>query len=433
MQKNLDWVHFIAYDYDLPKVENITGFHAALYGLSGWDNTDSGIKEWRKRGFSSNKLVIGLPYHGYAWTLAKRGEGGAGKLASGPAVTVEGAMGYKFIKIYIRSFGDGVVSCYNDTFVVNYFTATSTYWINFDDVEAIKEKVSYAKKNGLLGYNVFQVGNDYNWVLSKAAHEVYEDHDNKRLLIIVLVTTLTTAFLLGVIVFCYYHQGKSIINFHLRPHTVLAGTVTTITRMIYKLRIYLSAAEEDLDENCSDLIVFSYLAIKVATDNFSEENKLGEGGFGAVYKGKLRKGQEITVKRLSETSNQGLDEFKNEIALTARLQHVNLVRLLGYCTKKNEKLLIYEYLPNKSLDHFLLDPSKSILLDWKKRVNIIEGMTQGLLYLQEYSNFIIIHRDLKASNVLLDHEMNPKISDFGMAKIFGKYELEANTSRIVGT
>ncbi|PNX77054.1 G-type lectin S-receptor-like serine/threonine-protein kinase, partial [Trifolium pratense] len=225
MQKNLDWVHFIAYDYDLPKVENITGFHAALYGLSGWDNTDSGIKEWRKRGFSSNKLVIGLPYHGYAWTLAKRGEGGAGKLASGPAVTVE---------------------------------ATSTYWINFDDVEAIKEKVSYAKKNGLLGYNVFQVGNDYNWVLSKAAHEVYEDHDNRRLLIIVLVTTLTTAFLLG--------------------------TVSTITRMIYKLRIYLSAAEEDLDENCSDLIIFSYLAIKVATDNFSEENKLGEGGFGAVYK-----------------------------------------------------------------------------------------------------------------------------------------------------
>ncbi|XP_058729608.1 cysteine-rich receptor-like protein kinase 25 [Vicia villosa] len=203
--------------------------------------------------------------------------------------------------------------------------------------------------------------------------------------------------------------------------------------MIYKLKIYLSSSEEDVDEDSYDLIVFRYLTIKVATNNFSKENKLGEGGFGTVYKGKLRKGQEIAVKRLSKTSNQGLEEFKNEITLTARLQHVNLVRLFGYCTKRNEKLLVYEYLPNKSLDHFLFDPRKSSLLDWKKRVNIIEGITQGLLYLQEYSNFTIIHRDLKASNVLLDHQMNPKISDFGLARIFEKNELEANTSRIVGT
>ncbi|RHN64106.1 putative glycoside hydrolase family 18, catalytic domain, glycoside hydrolase, catalytic [Medicago truncatula] len=167
MQKNLDWVHFAAYDYYLPKRDSVTRFHAALYGSSDWENTDSGIKEWRKRGFSSNKLVIGLPYHGYAWTLVKPGEGGVGRPTSGPAFTMDGSMSYKFIKSYIRGFGDGVVSRYNDTFVVNYFTVAST-WVNFDDVEAIKEKVSYAKKNGLLGYSVFQVGNDDNWVLSTA-------------------------------------------------------------------------------------------------------------------------------------------------------------------------------------------------------------------------------------------------------------------------
>ncbi|XP_024638000.2 cysteine-rich receptor-like protein kinase 19 isoform X2 [Medicago truncatula] len=414
MQKNLDWVHFVAYNYYLPKRDSVTRFHAPLYGSSGWENTDSGIKEWRKRGFSSNKLVIGLPYHGFAWTLVKPGEGGVGRPTSGPAITMDGSMAYKFIKSYIRGFGDGVVSRYNDTFVVNYFTVEST-WVNFDDVEAIKEKVSYAKKNGLLGYSVFQVGSDDNWVLSTAAHEVNKDHHNRRLLIVVLVTALTATFLLAMVFFCYYHK------------------VITITRMVYRLRIHLSAPDEDLNENGSDLIVFDYLTIKLATSYFSTENKVGEGGFGAVYKGKLFNGVEIAVKRLSKTSKQGLEEFKNEIALTAKLQHVNLVRLLGYCTKRNEKLLIYEYLPNKSLDHFLIDPRKSILLDWRRRVNIIEGITQGLLYLQEYSNFTIIHRDIKASNVLLDHEMNPKISDFGMARIFGKYELEANTSRIVGT
>ncbi|WJX58796.1 chitinase [Trifolium repens] len=122
-----------------------------------WDNTDSGSKECRNRGFSSDKLVIGLPYHGFAWTLVKQGEGGVGKPASGAAITLDGSMAYKLIK-----------SCYNDTFVGNYFTIASTNWFNFDDVEVIIEKVSYAKKNGLLGYNVFQVGNDDNWVLSKA-------------------------------------------------------------------------------------------------------------------------------------------------------------------------------------------------------------------------------------------------------------------------
>ncbi|XWS15619.1 hypothetical protein CRYUN_Cryun34aG0016900 [Craigia yunnanensis] len=173
--------------------------------------------------------------------------------------------------------------------------------------------------------------------------------------------------------------------------------------------------------------------LQAATKQFCDENKLGEGGFGPVYKGKLADGKEIAVKRLSRTSGQGLLEFKNEVMLIAKLQHRNLVRLLGCCLEQNEKLLVYEYMPNKSLDVFLFDSNIGVQLDWQKRLSIINGIARGILYLHEDSRLRIIHRDLKASNVLLDHEMNPKISDFGMARIFGGKQSEANTNRVVGT
>ncbi|XP_048425722.1 G-type lectin S-receptor-like serine/threonine-protein kinase CES101, partial [Pyrus x bretschneideri] len=182
-----------------------------------------------------------------------------------------------------------------------------------------------------------------------------------------------------------------------------------------------------------DLSVFSYSTILAATSNFAEENKLGEGGFGPVYKGKLAMGQEIAVKRLSKCSGQGTSEFKNELILIYELQHRNLVQLFGFCIHGEEMMLIYEYLQNKSLDHFLFDPTRGRLLDWKKRLSILEGIAQGLLYLHKYSRKKVIHRDLKASNILLDENMNPKISDFGLARIFTQNELEANTSKIVGT
>ncbi|CAL5408440.1 unnamed protein product [Camellia sinensis] len=149
-----------------------------------------------------------------------------------------------------------------------------------------------------------------------------------------------------------------------------------------------------------------------ATEQFSEKNMLREGGFGPVYKGTLPDGREIAVKRL---------------------QHRNLVRVLGCCLEENESLLIYEYMPNKSLDVFLFDSTRGELLDWKRRFLIINGIARGILYLHEDSRLRIIHRDLKASNVLLDHEMNTKISDFGMARIFGGNQNEANTKRIVGS
>eukprot|EP00262_Sarcandra_glabra_P002565 TRINITY_DN1294_c1_g1_i10.p1 TRINITY_DN1294_c1_g1~~TRINITY_DN1294_c1_g1_i10.p1 ORF type:complete len:323 (-),score=44.47 TRINITY_DN1294_c1_g1_i10:36-944(-) len=182
-----------------------------------------------------------------------------------------------------------------------------------------------------------------------------------------------------------------------------------------------------------ELPIFSFAFISTATDNFSAANKLGQGGFGPVYKGKLPEGQEIAVKRLSRNSKQGLNEFKNELTLIAKVQHMNLVRLIGCCIEAEEMILIYEYMSNKSLDSFIFDRSKGVLLDWAKRVNIIEGIAQGLLYLHRYSRLKIIHRDLKASNILLDNEMNPKISDFGLARIFEQNESQANTERPAGT
>ncbi|KAL5195001.1 Cysteine-rich receptor-like protein kinase 25 [Glycine soja] len=198
---------------------------------------------------------------------------------------------------------------------------------------------------------------------------------------------------------------------------------------------YNTFVQDSIVDDLTDVesLQFDLATIEAATNGFSDENKIGQGGFGVVYKGILPNRQEIAVKRLSVTSLQGAVEFRNEAALVAKLQHRNLVRLLGFCLEGREKILIYEYITNKSLDHFLFDPVKQRELDWSRRYNIIVGIARGILYLHEDSQLRIIHRDLKASNVLLDENMNPKISDFGMAKIFQADQTQVNTGRIVGT
>ncbi|KAJ0508233.1 putative protein kinase RLK-Pelle-DLSV family [Helianthus annuus] len=188
------------------------------------------------------------------------------------------------------------------------------------------------------------------------------------------------------------------------------------------------SGDEDLE-----LLLFGFSKILKATNNFSMNNKLGEGGFGPVCKGVLEDGKEIAVKRLAKTSTQGLHEFKNEVILISKLQHRNLVKLLSCCIERDEVMLIYEYMPNKGLDSFIFDKTRKWLLDWPTRYHIIIGVARGLLYLHQDSRLRIIHRDLKVSNILLDKEMNPKISDFGTARSFGGNQIEAKTNRVVGT
>ncbi|XP_056689783.1 G-type lectin S-receptor-like serine/threonine-protein kinase At1g11330 isoform X2 [Spinacia oleracea] len=187
------------------------------------------------------------------------------------------------------------------------------------------------------------------------------------------------------------------------------------------------------DAEFQDLPLMKFESLVLATDNFSESKKLGQGGFGPVYKGTFEDGQEVAVKRLSRASGQGQQEFMNEVVVISKLQNRNLVRLLGCCVEGEEKLLVYEYMPNKSLDALLFDPSNREHLDWKKRFNIIKAISRGLLYLHRDSRLRIIHRDLKASNILLDNDLNPKISDFGMARIFESNQDQGDTKRIVGT
>ncbi|KAL6313946.1 hypothetical protein AAG906_011676 [Vitis piasezkii] len=239
-------------------------------------------------------------------------------------------------------------------------------------------------------------------------------------LIVTLAISVTSAFVIWGIRRRLRRKGENLLLFDLSN-----SSVDTNYELSEANKLWRGEKKE------VDLPMFSFVSVSAATNNFSIENKLGEGGFGPVYKGKSQKGYEVAVKRLSKRSGQGWEELKNEAMLIAKLQHKNLVKLFGCCIEQDEKILIYEYMPNKSLDFFLFDPTKHGILNWKTRVHIIKGVAQGLLYLHQYSRLRIIHRDF-ASNILLDKDMNPKISDFGMARIFGGNESKA-TNHIVGT
>ncbi|XP_047973791.1 G-type lectin S-receptor-like serine/threonine-protein kinase RKS1 isoform X2 [Salvia hispanica] len=252
-----------------------------------------------------------------------------------------------------------------------------------------------------------------------------EASHNRKLLVVELVVSVSAALILSFLCFRYIWPKLKTIDSGETNQNLLLLDLNSDGSFTNK--------EGEDKHRWHKLPIFSLGSITASTNNFSITNKLGQGGFGPVYKGELANGQFVAVKRLSQKSRQGLEEFRNEMHLIAKLQHRNLVRIFGCCDEKDEMILVYEYMPNKSLDYFLFEPSQKDVIDWNKRIHIISGIAQGLMYLHQYSQLRIVHRDLKASNILLDAEMNPKISDFGLARIFGGNESQENTKRIVGT
>ncbi|XP_030971126.1 G-type lectin S-receptor-like serine/threonine-protein kinase RKS1 [Quercus lobata] len=246
----------------------------------------------------------------------------------------------------------------------------------------------------------------------------------QRKLAIALVSIVVPMFLVSLLAYIWLAKKKK----------------TKVKRKVHKQSLNFASTKvsfegHELEDSSThpDLPIFDLSCIVAATENFSPTNKLGQGGFGSVFKGQLSNGQHIAVKRLSKSSGQGIGEFKNEVMLIAKLQHKNLVKLFGCCIQEDETMLIYEYMPNKSLDSIIFDHTRASFLNWKKRFEIILGIARGILYLHQDSRLKIIHRDLKASNVLVDAEMNPKISDFGMARIFKEDQTQDKTTRVVGT
>ncbi|CAL9246294.1 unnamed protein product [Arabidopsis halleri] len=211
---------------------------------------------------------------------------------------------------------------------------------------------------------------------------------------------------------------------------ILILVIITVIICLWKRRCYKTAMDKELRGLDLQTGTFTLRHIKAATNNFDAANKIGEGGFGSVYKGVLSEGRTIAVKKLSSKSNQGSREFVNELGMISSLQHPNLVKLYGCCVEKKQLILVYEYLENNCLSRALF--GSRLKLEWPTRKKICLGIAKGLTFLHEESVIKIVHRDIKASNVLLDEDLNAKISDFGLAKLNDDENTHINT-RIAGT
>nr|XP_043613226.1 cysteine-rich receptor-like protein kinase 2 [Erigeron canadensis] len=224
--------------------------------------------------------------------------------------------------------------------------------------------------------------------------------------------------------------------------TISATVVFTVAAMVViyiRRRRYIQQKRKDsydvekLSAMLTDISLnFKYSTVEKATGNWDESNKIGQGGFGIVYKGVLFDGREIAVKRLFLNHKLRVVDFYNEVNLISSVQHKNLVRLLGCSCSGPESILVYEFLPNMSLDHYIFDEIKGMELGWEKRFEILTGIAEGLIHLHQNTISRIIHRDIKASNILLDLRLRPKIADFGLARSFQDDKSHISTA-IAGT
>ncbi|CAH8280186.1 unnamed protein product [Arabidopsis lyrata] len=219
---------------------------------------------------------------------------------------------------------------------------------------------------------------------------------------------------------------------------IISVTVTSIAFLLilggilyfYKNKKYAEVLEQWENEYSPQR--FSFKNLYKATRGFRENRLLGAGGFGKVYKGELPSGTQIAVKRVYHDAEQGMTQYVAEIASMGRLRHKNLVQLLGYCRRKGELLLVYDYMPNGSLDDYLFNRNKLKDLSWSQRLNIIKGVASALLYLHEEWEQVVLHRDIKASNILLDADLNGRLGDFGLARFHDRGE-NLQATRVVGT
>ncbi|CDY26317.1 BnaA09g26680D [Brassica napus] len=248
--------------------------------------------------------------------------------------------------------------------------------------------------------------------------------------------------LISAISLCHSHDplcGAEKIKHHINYPLVLGATGAFVTTTLLALGIYAwrrrrgdnIRRERDLRSQSLQTVCYTWRQLKAATNNFNQANKLGEGGFGAVFKGELPDGTIIAVKQLSSKSHQGNREFVNEIGMISGLNHPNLVKLYGCCVEKNQLLLVYEYMENNSLA-LVLHAKSSLKLDWVARKKICVGIAKGLEFLHEGSMIRMVHRDIKTSNVLLDADLNAKISDFGLARLHEEENTHIST-KVAGT
>ena len=216
----------------------------------------------------------------------------------------------------------------------------------------------------------------------------------------------------------------------------MLGMLFLLAYLIYKFHRRHLSLDEDIEEFLQNQknfqpIRYSYSHLKKMTNNF--KNKLGQGGFGSVYKGKLRSGRYVAVKMLIRSKANGQD-FINEVATIGRIHHINIVRLVGFCVERSKWALIYDFMPNGSLDKFIfLKGEKSIPLSWERLYKIALGVGRGIEYLHQGCDMQILHFDIKPHNILLDEDFTPKVSDFGLAKLYSTDESVVSLTAARGT